>query len=63
LRLAQGLDLAAFKANFGFEFTEHYEKQLEFLQENQLVNLSEDRLWLTPRGNLLSNEIFTELLR
>jgi oxygen-independent coproporphyrinogen-3 oxidase len=63
LRLTQGLDLAAFKKNFGFEFTEHYRKQLECLQESQLIKLSSDRLWLTPKGNLLSNEVFTELLR
>ena len=63
LRLARGLDLAEFKKNFGFNLPERYQKQIEYLQEGGLIEVSADRLWLTPRGYLLSNEVFAELLR
>jgi len=63
LRLSQGLDLAKFRDNFGFSFAERYQKRMEYLREGDLIEISADRLWLTPKGYLLSNEVFAELLR
>jgi len=63
LRLTKGLDLAQFKEDFGFSFPERYHKQIDYLQEGDLIEVSADRLWLTPKGYLLSNEVFAELLR
>jgi oxygen-independent coproporphyrinogen-3 oxidase len=63
LRLTEGLDLAEFRENFGFSFPERYQKQMDYLQEGDLIAVSADRLWLTLKGCLLSNEVFTELLR
>jgi putative oxygen-independent coproporphyrinogen III oxidase len=63
LRLISGLDLVQFRENFGTSFTERYRKPLEYLQEGELIELSADHLRLTPKGHLLSNEVFTELLR
>ncbi len=63
LRLTGGLDLAQFKEDFDTSFTEQYSQSIEYLQEAQLIGLSADHLWLTPKGQLLSNEVLTELLR
>jgi oxygen-independent coproporphyrinogen-3 oxidase len=63
LRLVSGLDLVQFRENFGTSFTERYRTPLEYLQEGELIELSADHLRLTPKGHLLSNEVFTELLR
>ena len=63
LRLTEGLNLAKFRENFGFSFPERYQKQMDYLQEGDLIEVSADRLWLTPKGYLLSNEVFAELLR
>jgi oxygen-independent coproporphyrinogen-3 oxidase len=62
LRLAQGLDLMEFKNNFGFDLKDRYEERIHYLQEGELVGFSPERLWLTPRGFILSNEVFSELL-
>jgi len=35
---------------------------LEELREEHLIEIGEDRLWLTDRGRLLSNEVFSRIL-
>ncbi len=63
LRLAQGLDFAKFRESFGFSFPERYQKQIDYLRKGDLIEVSADRLWLTHKGYLLSNEVFAELLQ
>ena len=63
LRLADGIALGEFQNRFGFDLRERYERQITYLNEAGLVELVPDRFRLTPRGWMLSNEVFTELLR
>ena len=63
LRLMRGLDLRQFQRRFGFDFCEHYSRPLDSLQQAGLVECGPDRVWLTPNGCLLSNEVFVELLK
>ncbi len=63
LRLTDGIPLAEFRTRFGFDLRERYRRQIAHLNEAGLVELVSDRFRLTPRGWMLSNEVFTELLR
>jgi len=63
LRLTDGIPLAEFRTRFGFDLRQRYRRQIAHLNEAGLVELAPDRFRLTPRGWMLSNEVFTELLR
>ncbi len=63
LRLTDGIPLAEFRTRFGFDLRERYRRQIAHLNDAGLVELMPDRFRLTPRGWMLSNEVFTELLR
>jgi oxygen-independent coproporphyrinogen-3 oxidase len=63
LRLTDGIPLAEFRTRFGFDLRERYRRQIAHLNDAGLVEVVPDRFRLTPRGWMLSNEVFTELLR
>jgi oxygen-independent coproporphyrinogen-3 oxidase len=63
LRLTEGIPLNEFRTRFGFDLREKYRRQIDHLNDAGLVELGQDRFRLTPRGWMLSNEVFTELLR
>jgi oxygen-independent coproporphyrinogen III oxidase len=63
LRLTGGIPLGEFQNRFGFDLRERYQRQIAHLNDAGLVELVPDRFRLTPRGWMLSNEVFTELLR
>ena len=63
LRLTDGIQLAGFRSRFGFDLRERYRVQIAHLHDAGLVELEPDRFRLTSRGWMLSNEVFTELLR
>lgn len=63
LRLTDGIGLAGFRARFGVDLRDRYRTPIAYLQQAGLVEFVPDRFRLTPRGWLLSNEVFTELLR
>jgi oxygen-independent coproporphyrinogen-3 oxidase len=63
LRLTDGILLAEFRTRFGFDLQERYRRQIAHLSDAGLVELATDRFRLTSRGWMLSNEVFTELLR
>ncbi|MBL6938969.1 MAG: coproporphyrinogen III oxidase [Alphaproteobacteria bacterium] len=58
LRLAEGLDLAAYKARWG---TAPNPRHIALLQEDGLVRLEGSRLVATPRGRLLLNSVIAAL--
>lgn len=62
LRLTEGIPLIEFQDRFGFDLREKYGQQIAYLNDAGLVELVRDRFRLTPRGWMLSNEVFTELL-
>jgi len=63
LRLTQGIDLFQFESKFGFNLRSRFKEQIEFLKEGQLIELTPERLRLTPKGYILSNEVFSEFLQ
>ena len=59
LRLNAGIDLADYRQRFGIDLVERYSEDVRRLQSDGLVMLADDRLRLTRRGMLLSNEVFS----
>jgi oxygen-independent coproporphyrinogen-3 oxidase len=58
LRLSKGVDLDEYKKRFGADLTEEFAEDLKRLQEAELIEISENRLKLTNKGYLFSNEVF-----
>jgi oxygen-independent coproporphyrinogen-3 oxidase len=63
LRLNRGVSLAALKAQFGDAAIASYDAVITELLQNGLLEQAADRLRLTARGRLLSNEVFVRFLR
>jgi oxygen-independent coproporphyrinogen-3 oxidase len=58
LRLVRGVDLKSVSAEFGSEALTRTAGAVEELIEYELLERREDTVRLTPRGRLLSNEVF-----
>ncbi|HXH70064.1 MAG TPA: radical SAM family heme chaperone HemW [Pyrinomonadaceae bacterium] len=58
LRLSEGIDLNEYKKRFGANLTEEYAEDLKRFQEAKLIEISGNRLKLTNKGYLFSNEVF-----
>jgi oxygen-independent coproporphyrinogen-3 oxidase len=58
LRLTEGINLEKYQNLFNIDLREEYKKDLKRLEEFELIDLSENRLRLTPKGMLYSNEFF-----
>ncbi|HEY5838447.1 MAG TPA: hypothetical protein VIT19_05375, partial [Pyrinomonadaceae bacterium] len=61
LRLMRGIDLNSYRARFGTNLREQFNGELDRLKTAGLVAIDEERLKLTTRGALLSNEVFAAL--
>ena len=61
LRLMRGIDLNSYRVRFGADLREQFNGELKQLQAAGLVAMEEERLKLTERGALLSNEVFAAL--
>jgi oxygen-independent coproporphyrinogen-3 oxidase len=62
LRLNRGIDLAAMRAEFGATATGEFEPVLVDLECDSLIAWNGDRVSLTERGRLMSNEVFARFL-
>lgn len=62
LRLNSGVALDSVKTDFGAEALSVYRESIAELTANRLLSLEGDRLRLTDRGRLLSNEVFARFL-
>ncbi len=62
LRILDGMDLHRFHQRFGQAFETVYQETFGKLHALGLLEITEDRLRLTPRGILLSNEVFREFV-
>ena len=60
LRKTEGINLEAFKAQFGKSFWDVYEDETKHLINRGLLEENEDMLRLTPLGLDLSNQVFME---
>jgi oxygen-independent coproporphyrinogen-3 oxidase len=58
LRLIEGVDVETFQNRYGLDLSGRYGGELDRLAEAGLVETTAGRLRLTPRGLLLSNEVF-----
>jgi oxygen-independent coproporphyrinogen-3 oxidase len=63
LRLMKGIGLDSFKERFGFDLRSRFRSNINHLLDAGLIEVSPDSLRLTPRGWMLSNEVFTEFMR
>lgn len=63
LRLNRGISLTELGSRFGEENIDYYTATIDELVEAALLESSADRLRLTARGRLLSNEVFARFLR
>lgn len=63
LRMNRGVSLDDLRSRFGGTVIENYDSVLAELVEDGLLERAGDRLRLTPRGRLLSNEVFARFLR
>ena len=61
LRLMRGIDLNSYRVRFGKDLREQFNGELDRLETAGLVAIEEERLKLTNRGALLSNEVFAAL--
>lgn len=62
LRLNRGVDLHDMAERFGLPALEDLQPAIAELVGNGLLERGEDRIWLTARGRLLSNEVFQAFL-
>lgn len=58
MRLNEGIDLIRYQERFGVGIQAKYETELRDLLEKGLIEINEDRLRLTRKGMLFSNEVF-----
>jgi oxygen-independent coproporphyrinogen-3 oxidase len=62
LRLLSGIGLDSFQEKFGFDLRKRFRSNIDHLLDAGLIEMSLDSLRLTPRGWMLSNEVFTEFM-
>ena len=63
LRLLEvGVSRATFRARFGVDVANVYPSELAALQGRGLLEVTDERVRLTPRGWLLGNQVFAEFL-
>jgi putative oxygen-independent coproporphyrinogen III oxidase len=62
LRLTQGVTLRAVAARFGADAVARFRNSFSEFQQAGLIQNRGDRILLTPRGRLLSNEVFEKLI-
>ena len=61
LRLMSGIDLESYRARFGRDLRAQFNGELDGLRAAGLIEFNGERLRLTSRGALLSNEVFATL--
>jgi oxygen-independent coproporphyrinogen III oxidase len=59
LRLSDGIDLIAYRDEFGIDLKRKYYDELEQAKANGFVEFSDNKLRLTRKGMLFSNEVFS----
>ena len=62
LRLNAGLDLRRCRRQFGFDLRDRFRRELSQLAQEGLIEIEGDRLMLTARGRLFSNEVFVQFM-
>lgn len=63
LRLNAGLDLWRCRRKFGFDLRDRFGRELSQLAQGGLIEIEGDRLKLTSKGRLFSNEVFVQFMQ
>ncbi len=63
LRLNAGLDLWRCRRKFGFDLRDRFGRELGQLAQGGLIEIEGDRLKLTSKGRLFSNEVFVQFMQ
>ncbi len=63
LRLNAGLDLSRCRQILGFDPLERFSRELSELVQGQLIEFEGDRMKLTRKGRLFSNEVFVQFMQ
>jgi oxygen-independent coproporphyrinogen III oxidase len=58
LRLSDGINLSEYRRRFGVDVVEKYAEEMGRLKDAGLIDICDDRLRLTRKGMLFSNEVF-----
>jgi len=62
LRMADGILLDHFENEFGERLEQRFEKEISQMQQAGVIHCSPERLQLTCRGMLISNQVFVQFL-
>ena len=62
LRLKEGISFDEFRDGYGVDVLERYSTELPGLSEAGLIEVNSERMRLTDRGRLLSNEVFVSFI-
>ena len=63
LRLNAGLDLGRCRRKFGYDLRDRFGRELSQLAQGGLIEIEGDRLKLTSKGRLFSNEVFVQFMQ
>ncbi len=62
LRMVNGINLSDFEKRFGKKLDSEFDEKIEKLKSEQFLEYSDEKLKLTRKGILFSNEVFVELI-
>jgi oxygen-independent coproporphyrinogen-3 oxidase len=62
MRLVGGISLQSFREKFGYELRNRFNNNIGHLLSAGLIEMTSHFLKLTPRGRMLSNEVFSEFM-
>lgn len=62
LRLSHGINYVEFKNRFGYELPSKYYDKAKKYQKYNMVNITEDSIFLTCKGFLLSNRLISDII-
>ena len=62
LRMIEGIDTKEVFNNYGLSIEKKYEKEIEGLKRDKLIEIKNGRLQLTHKGILFSNDVFLKFM-
>ena len=62
LRLAEGINFASFAEQYGVSPLKRFRKQIRRMADSGLLEVNEKGMYLSPRGVLLGNQVFSEFV-
>jgi len=62
LRMTDGISRQGFIERFGIDFHQEYHSIIEQFSRDGILNVDQDRIYLSRRGYFLSNQLMAQLL-